>query len=734
MIPTAVAQGAVAHPFLSSFNEGAGGSPVLEPGAAAADHETGRLFVADTSAGAIDVYSGTGHFITAIEEAGDPIGVVVNETNGLVYVADDFENSVLVYAPAGETGYLLVGEWTGQALPEHQFGEVTGIAVDNSGGASAGDVDVVDGGDAVVDVFKAAAEPELEGTLLRVLSKGKMEEPNGIAIDGTTGRIYVADAVKAAVYEYSSAGTFEGKQTGSTSPLGPFGTEESEENVAGVAVDPTSGDLLVAEAERGVVEEFSAGGRWAGWILSLPEAPLGEPAGLAVDQTGAIFVADKLLVRIDRYGAGVQVPDATTEKPGKTTRTTAPLNGVVNNDGKPAEYFFQWGTSPALGSSTSPTPYAGGIQSVTTTLSALHAGTIYFYRVVSTNGNGTGYGATREFETPPAVEHLSTGPVTNLLTEGATLTGSLAPNGFDTHYYFEWGATTSYGNSTPLPPGTDVGAEKGTLNVETALAGLVPNTTYHYRLVGENEFGATRGVDARFATSGPPRLTLKPTTGVGHDVAQLNAEVNPDQLATTYHFEYGETTSYGSEAPSGGAAVGAGSTNVSVSAPLAALKLGVTYHYRARRFEHGRNGHWRRSDVHDHPAGARDCVCVGRKANGSDPERSDQPARSRHDLLLPVRQVSLPAEAFGMRLVSGPAGAGRGWGRSRGARDAEADGARTRDDLSLSGHRYQHSRGHGRPRTHVHHADSDDVAAVSPTGAPGRWSAHRTSTERRLKR
>ena len=87
-------------------------------------------------------------------------------------------------------------------------------------------------------------------------------------------------------------------------------------------------------------------------------------------------------------------------------------------------------------------------------------------------------------------------------------------------------------------------------------------------------------LDSQFATSGPPRITSKPTTAIGHEAATVNAEINPDQIETTYHFEYGETTEYGTEVPSGGASVGKGGTPVAVSAGLTGLKLGVTYHFR----------------------------------------------------------------------------------------------------------------------------------------------------------
>src|SRR5262249_11380170 len=103
---------------------------------------------------------------------------------------------------------------------------------------------------------------------------------------------------------------------------------------------------------------------------------------------------------------------------------------------------------------------------------------------------------------------------------------------------------------------------------------------YHYRLIGENAFGVTQGADHTFQTSGPPRLVKKPVTAIGHEAATLNAEVNADELSTSYRFEYGETASYGSEVPVGRGSVGSGPRPVPVSARLEELKLGVTYHYR----------------------------------------------------------------------------------------------------------------------------------------------------------
>jgi hypothetical protein len=65
--------------------------------------------------------------------------------------------------------------------------------------------------------------------------------------------------------------------------------------------------------------------------------------------------------------------------------------------------------------------------------------------------------------------------------------------------HFEFGPSTDYGSSTA----TDAIGE-GTLAKETNadLSGLTPGTTYHFRVVGENQFGTTYGPDETFTTLG----------------------------------------------------------------------------------------------------------------------------------------------------------------------------------------------------------------------------------------
>jgi hypothetical protein len=575
---------ATGHKFLSSVSEAPLGSALKEPGAVAVEQSSGRVLLADPGAGAVDVFSAAGVFVTRVGEGLEPSGVAVDEESHDVYVASG--NLVDVFRPNGSGGYELLSEWSGANTPGKEFGEVRGVAVDNSKSVSdpaAGDVYVVDATNNAVDVFKpklVGPEEEREGAFVRALGGPKLEEPNGVAVSAATGKVYVADSSKGVVYMYSDAGAFESKLTGAGSPNGTFrGPEGEEGNVRGVAVEESTGDVYVAEAERHMVSQFNAAGEWVGWVTSAA-GPLLEPDGVALAPSGGLYVADAGAGLLDVFGPGVVVPDAKTNPASKLTKTTASLNGVLNGDGKPATYHFQWGTTTAYGSSTPSTAAGTGEEKVSAALAGLHAGTSYHYRLVVENENGVNVGIDREFTTVAAVEALSTGPVQGLKPTEATLTGSLTPNGVDAHYYFEWGTTSSYGSTSPAPPGTDAGSGTEPVAANTALTGLTANTTYHYRLLGVNSFGTTFGEDVRFTTSGPPRIVSEPTTGIGHETATINAKVNPGELASVYHFEYGESTSYGTEVPAGGGKLPAGETPQPIFAALSKLKLGVTYHYR----------------------------------------------------------------------------------------------------------------------------------------------------------
>jgi hypothetical protein len=100
--------------------------------------------------------------------------------------------------------------------------------------------------------------------------------------------------------------------------------------------------------------------------------------------------------------------------------------------------------------------------------------------------------------TKPGVSTLG---ASKLTITTATLTGKVNPHGAATTYFFQYGTTTAYGSRTP-----DAAAGAGTTAVgaTAAIAGLGPNTKYHYRLVAHNSVGTTLGGDRTFTTPKQP--------------------------------------------------------------------------------------------------------------------------------------------------------------------------------------------------------------------------------------
>jgi hypothetical protein len=96
--------------------------------------------------------------------------------------------------------------------------------------------------------------------------------------------------------------------------------------------------------------------------------------------------------------------------------------------------------------------------------------------------------------TPPTVH---TSAPTSVGSFEATLTGTVDPNGLATEYHFDWGATLSYGQSTPT---SSAGSAEGA-SAEGATIGVDPGTQYHYRLVASNAIGVTYGEDHMFYSS-----------------------------------------------------------------------------------------------------------------------------------------------------------------------------------------------------------------------------------------
>ena len=175
---------------------------------------------------------------------------------------------------------------------------------------------------------------------------------------------------------------------------------------------------------------------------------------------------------------------------------------------------------------------------------------------------------------PASAPSASTGPVDGTKSTSAILTGSVNPNGAETTYYFEYGTSPNYGQSTSP---TDAGSGTNDVAITYPLAGLSPGVTYHYRLVATNSLGIDYGQDATFQTSATPSVTTGPATSLSSTSESLSGTINPNGVDTTYYFEYGPSASFGSTTPV--TDIGGDLSPSSVTATINGLSAGATYDY-----------------------------------------------------------------------------------------------------------------------------------------------------------
>ena len=221
---------------------------------------------------------------------------------------------------------------------------------------------------------------------------------------------------------------------------------------------------------------------------------------------------------------------------GITAATLRGLTGAV--DGTVVTLYAT--ASGSLFTFTDPTGYNGSVDGTSATLIATAALNTAFRGVAFAPGQCGGPTPT---PTPPSA---STSAATNVTQTGATLNGTVNPNGASTTVHFEYGTDTNYGSTTSNQIFTGSTDQAVSANIGS----LTPSTTYHYRIVAVNGGGTVMGKDVMFMTAAPtptptPSATTNAATNVTGNSATLNGTVNPNGSSTTVYFQYGTDTNYG---------------------------------------------------------------------------------------------------------------------------------------------------------------------------------------------
>jgi len=177
-----------------------------------------------------------------------------------------------------------------------------------------------------------------------------------------------------------------------------------------------------------------------------------------------------------------------------------------------------------------------------------------------------------------SVPKATTSNATNILSNGVTLNGAVTANGLSTNVSFEYGTSTSYGNTITANQSPLTGYSE--TNVSASINGLAIGTTYHFRIIASNSLGVVNSNDMTFTTLGQaPTVTSSAASSITSISAQLNGTVNPNFLSTSVVFEYGTSTSYGNTVNASQSPV-TGTTSTNVSASITGLAASTLYHFR----------------------------------------------------------------------------------------------------------------------------------------------------------
>lgn len=172
---------------------------------------------------------------------------------------------------------------------------------------------------------------------------------------------------------------------------------------------------------------------------------------------------------------------------------------------------------------------------------------------------------------PPTV--ATTAPSAISQTD-ATLNGQINAHGLDTTYQFEVSTEGTFGTFTSVPAvAADAGIGTRTISVSASATGLVPSTTYYYRLVASNGRGSSASVGQTFVTlpEGAPVVSTAAATRVSVSAAILHGEVDPNGNTTSYQFELSTSSAFATFASLGSQSAGSGSSSVAVSATASGL-------------------------------------------------------------------------------------------------------------------------------------------------------------------
>ena len=486
----------------------AGNGALSKPSGIAVDQDTGEVYVADSGARQtpddnfrINAYSAAGIFLRSfgwdVVESGP-------DDNGTGY---EICKAGVDVCKAG-----LPGAGVGQ-LSSSVSDAAEGIAVSQpDGNPATGTVFLGDRFNQRVNTYNLdGSSPGSIGSSATFAES----QPFSLAID-SRGILYASNSKGANEIERYDTQNANGGGVGFLAPIAS--PPLSPEATSGLAVDPDSdgigpeSDVLYAlrGAAPGVIQQF---GPLNSPGLTIPPGSVDEThgtaypyprsRGLAVEPTtGRLYVAVAAKVFGEPFGQGVFVldnegppPTASLDSLSNITGTSVVAHATIDPNGPSNTiYHFEYSTDSTSWVSTPPVVlgHQEDPQAVEETIGSispgLHPSTHYFVRLIAGRRFGTPIVTPAlDFSTDPAPPSVETTGAPVRTTTTAQLNGRVNPRNSATTYHFEYGTQGPCdANPCESTAARAVGSADEIELVSQSIEGLEPNTTYHYRVVGES--------------------------------------------------------------------------------------------------------------------------------------------------------------------------------------------------------------------------------------------------------
>ena len=422
-----------------------------------------------------------------------PTGVAVGSDGTTLWVADYFNNRVLRFDNAATRTPDASGDLgaangvLGQALFTSSTSGTTANTMKTPGGvavASNGTLWVADSGN---------------NRVLRFASTTSLTD--GASADGVLGQADFVSGVanRAAGPDANTMMTPTGMAVGSDGTLWVADTNNSRVLRFINAASKTNGDP--ADGVLGQADFVSNGYNRDG---TADANSLGSPFNMVVSN-GSLWVTDFGSHRMLRYNTNDNLSSLTlssgTLSPAFAASTTSYTASVANNVNSitvtPTVSDVNTTVTVNGGSAATPVSLTVGANTITIVVTLPDGITTETYTVTVTRDSAS----------------TSTNAATSVSANGATVSATVNANNFSATVSFE--LTTISGNYTsptslPATPATVTGSIATAVSADAT--GLLPATTYYYRVVAVSSTGTTNGTEQSFTTTSlAPTVTNTPT-------------------------------------------------------------------------------------------------------------------------------------------------------------------------------------------------------------------------------